>query len=142
MRCQAYCLLSHAATITNTTAANTVTSLLLLLLLLYAYCMPIHDTGAGKTTLLSMLSGDTHPSSGSATICGFDVATQQPLLRRRIGYCPQFDAMLELLSVREHIELYARYANCYCAVTLHLLSQRLQTGAYLVYSNSSTYCTQ
>jgi ATP-binding cassette, subfamily A (ABC1), member 3 len=55
-----------------------------------------------------MLSGDTHPSSGSATICGFDVATQQPLLRRRIGYCPQFDALLELLCVREHIELYAR----------------------------------
>jgi ATP-binding cassette, subfamily A (ABC1), member 3 len=76
----------------------------------------IHTAGAGKTTLLSMLSGDTPPSSGSATICGFDVATQQPLLRRRIGYCPQFDALLELLSVREHIELYARYANCYRTV--------------------------
>ena len=60
---------------------------------------------------MSILSGDISASSGKASICGFDVATQQSQLRRRIGYCPQFDALLELLTVREHIELYARYAR-------------------------------
>ena len=29
-------------------------------------------------------------------------------IRQRIGYCPQFDALLEFLTVREHIELFAR----------------------------------
>lgn len=30
------------------------------------------------------------------------------LIRKRIGYCPQFDALLELLTVREHLELFGR----------------------------------
>jgi len=30
------------------------------------------------------------------------------VLNFQVGYCPQFDALLELLTVREHLELYAR----------------------------------
>ncbi|KAF1315573.1 Abc transporter a family member 1, partial [Globisporangium splendens] len=64
--------------------------------------------GAGKTTTMKMLTGDVVPSSGSATLSGFDILNQQIDVRRQIGYCPQFDALFDLLTVREHLELFAR----------------------------------
>jgi ATP-binding cassette subfamily A (ABC1) protein 3 len=63
--------------------------------------------GAGKTTTMKMLTGDVVPSHGSATLSGFDILTQQIEVRRQIGYCPQFDALFDLLTVREHLELFA-----------------------------------
>ena len=64
--------------------------------------------GAGKTSTLQILSGDVLPTSGSAQLAGLDIITQQLAVRRLLGYCPQFDAILDLMSVREHLELYAR----------------------------------
>mmetsp|Transcript_26423 Transcript_26423/g.39214 ORF Transcript_26423/g.39214 Transcript_26423/m.39214 type:complete len:1955 (+) Transcript_26423:136-6000(+) len=64
--------------------------------------------GAGKTTTLSILSGEFPPTSGTAYIDGYDIKLDQSNIRRKIGYCPQFDALLELLTVREHLELYGR----------------------------------
>ncbi|KAG9457355.1 hypothetical protein H6P81_001863 [Aristolochia fimbriata] len=64
--------------------------------------------GAGKTTTLSMLSGEETPSNGSAFIFGNDICVHPKAARQHIGYCPQFDALLELLTVQEHLELYAR----------------------------------
>lgn len=64
--------------------------------------------GAGKTTTMKMLTGDLLPSSGTATLSGFDILSQQIDVRREIGYCPQFDALFDLLSVREHLELFAQ----------------------------------
>ncbi|KAH9143316.1 hypothetical protein AeRB84_012675 [Aphanomyces euteiches] len=63
--------------------------------------------GAGKTTTMKLMTGDVLPSSGSATLGGFDIMTQQLDVRRLIGYCPQFDALIDLLTVREHLELFA-----------------------------------
>lgn len=64
--------------------------------------------GAGKTTTLSILSGEFPPTTGTAYIDGFNIQVDQSKIRRKIGYCPQFDALLELLTVREHLELYGR----------------------------------
>lgn len=64
--------------------------------------------GAGKTTSMSMLSGAIVPTSGNAKLGGYDILKEQLQVRRLLGYCPQFDALLELLTVREHLELYAR----------------------------------
>jgi ATP-binding cassette subfamily A (ABC1) protein 3 len=64
--------------------------------------------GAGKTTTLSILSGEFPPTAGDAYIDGFSIKEDQTKIRKKIGYCPQFDALLELLTVREHLELYAR----------------------------------
>ncbi|TDH71046.1 hypothetical protein CCR75_004636 [Bremia lactucae] len=63
--------------------------------------------GAGKTTTMKMLTGDELPTSGTATLGGYDILTQQIEVRRQIGYCPQFDALFDLLTVREHLELFA-----------------------------------
>ncbi|KAG5043331.1 hypothetical protein AAZX31_03G119000 [Glycine max] len=64
--------------------------------------------GAGKTTTISMLCGEECPSDGTAFIFGKDICSHPKAARRYIGYCPQFDALLEFLTVREHLELYAR----------------------------------
>merc|ERR1711871_518549 len=64
--------------------------------------------GAGKSSTLAMLSGEFSPSSGSAYLSGLDLYSDIHACRRKIGYCPQFDALFELLTAREHLELYAR----------------------------------
>ena len=64
--------------------------------------------GAGKTSTFNMLTGDVVPTSGKAALTGFDVVTQLNDSRKRLGFCPQFDALDNLLSVREHLMLYAR----------------------------------
>ncbi|KAL9302465.1 ABC transporter A family member 1 [Arabidopsis thaliana] len=64
--------------------------------------------GAGKTTTLSMLSGEETPTSGTAFIFGKDIVASPKAIRQHIGYCPQFDALFEYLTVKEHLELYAR----------------------------------
>lgn len=55
-----------------------------------------------------MLSGDECPTSGRALLGGYDIISEQGKVRRLLGYCPQFDALLDLLTAREHLELYAR----------------------------------
>lgn len=64
--------------------------------------------GAGKTTTLSMLTGEECPTDGTAYIFGHDIRLHPKAARQHIGYCPQFDALLEFLTVREHLQLYAR----------------------------------
>ena len=64
--------------------------------------------GAGKSTTLKMLSGDVLPTRGTAQMGGLDILNQQVAVRRLLGYCPQTNALLPLLSVREHLSLFAR----------------------------------
>ncbi|TMW64067.1 hypothetical protein Poli38472_014184 [Pythium oligandrum] len=82
--------------------------------------------GAGKTTTMKMLTGDVIPSSGTATLSGFDILTQQIEVRRQIGYCPQFDALFELLTVREHLELFARIKGVSRAALDEVVSEKIQ----------------
>lgn len=66
-------------------------------------------SGAGKTTIFKCLTGEVYPSSGQLTIGGHDVSTAFGFAnaRKMIGYCPQFDAIFDGLTVREHLEIYA-----------------------------------
>eukprot|EP00735_Rhodelphis_limneticus_P009137 TRINITY_DN2560_c0_g1::TRINITY_DN2560_c0_g1_i1::g.19179::m.19179 TRINITY_DN2560_c0_g1::TRINITY_DN2560_c0_g1_i1::g.19179 ORF type:complete len:1829 (-),score=670.14,sp/Q84M24/AB1A_ARATH/37.15/0.0,ABC2_membrane_3/PF12698.2/1.1e-20,ABC2_membrane_3/PF12698.2/2.6e-40,ABC_tran/PF00005.22/8e-28,ABC_tran/PF00005.22/9.3e-22,AAA_21/PF13304.1/3.6,AAA_21/PF13304.1/0.00028,AAA_21/PF13304.1/1.1e+02,AAA_21/PF13304.1/0.00011,AAA_15/PF13175.1/1,AAA_15/PF13175.1/5.1e+02,AAA_15/PF13175.1/0.52,ABC2_membrane/PF01061 len=63
--------------------------------------------GAGKTTTLSMLACEIPPTSGTALIGGLDISKQVEEVRMLLGYCPQFDALYDLLSAREHLTLFA-----------------------------------
>jgi ATP-binding cassette subfamily A (ABC1) protein 3 len=63
--------------------------------------------GAGKTTTFKMLTGDEIPSSGRAFVNGYNLANEQFKANDHIGYCPQFDGLLEFLTVREHLELFS-----------------------------------
>jgi ABC-type multidrug transport system ATPase subunit len=64
--------------------------------------------GAGKTTTLSILSGDFPPTSGEAFIDNCDVVSNLSQAQKRFGYCPQFDAIFDLLTAREHLQFYGR----------------------------------
>lgn len=62
--------------------------------------------GAGKTTAMRMLIGLLAPTSGRATVAGFDVAREAEAVKRRIGYMSQRFSLYEDLTVDENVELY------------------------------------
>ncbi len=62
--------------------------------------------GAGKTTAMRMLSGLSRPTSGAATVAGFDVFTQPEEIKRTIGYMSQKFSLYEDLTVRENITFF------------------------------------
>ncbi|XP_042367934.1 phospholipid-transporting ATPase ABCA1-like [Plectropomus leopardus] len=64
--------------------------------------------GAGKTTTFKMLTGDIPVSGGEAFLNGYSIRTEMRNVHQNMGYCPQFDALDELLTGREHLEFYAR----------------------------------
>ena len=64
--------------------------------------------GAGKTSTFKMLTGDVNPSRGECYVVGFDCIKQFEMARKQIGYCPQFDAIFNKLTVREHLEFYTK----------------------------------
>ncbi|XP_030646875.1 ATP-binding cassette sub-family A member 2 [Chanos chanos] len=64
--------------------------------------------GAGKTTTFKMLTGDESTTGGEAFIGGHSILKELLRVQQSIGYCPQFDALFEDLTAREHLELYTR----------------------------------
>lgn len=62
--------------------------------------------GAGKTTAMRMLCGLSIPSSGSATIAGFDIYRQTEQIKKHIGYMSQKFSLYEDLTVVENIRFF------------------------------------
>ena len=63
--------------------------------------------GAGKTTAMRMLCGLSKPTSGIATIAGFDLYTQREAIKRNIGYMSQQFSLYKDLTVLENIRFFA-----------------------------------
>src|SRR4249920_1075553 len=62
--------------------------------------------GAGKTTAMRMLCGLSMPTSGKASIAGYDVYKQPEQIKRSIGYMSQKFSLYEDLTVKENITFY------------------------------------
>ena len=62
--------------------------------------------GAGKTTAMKMLCGLSKPSSGNATIAGFNIYKQTEEIKKNIGYMSQKFSLYEDLTVIENIQFF------------------------------------
>jgi ABC-2 type transport system ATP-binding protein len=66
------------------------------------------SNGAGKTTIVRILSTLLKPDAGTASVYGFDVATQPADVRESISLTGQFAAVDEILTGRENLVMVAR----------------------------------
>ncbi|HEY5033657.1 MAG TPA: ATP-binding cassette domain-containing protein [Candidatus Dormibacteraeota bacterium] len=64
--------------------------------------------GAGKTTVIKMLTTLLPPTSGTASVAGFDVKSQADRVRRVIGYVPQLISVDGELTGFENLRVFAR----------------------------------
>lgn len=62
--------------------------------------------GAGKTTAMRILCGLLSPTSGQATVAGYDVYRQNEEIKKHIGYMSQKFSLYENLTVRENIQFF------------------------------------
>jgi ABC-2 type transport system ATP-binding protein len=63
--------------------------------------------GAGKSTTVKILTGMILPTSGRASVAGFDVVEQPLEVKKRIGYIPETAALYDGLTAAEYLELVA-----------------------------------
>lgn len=63
--------------------------------------------GAGKTTTIRMLTGQLRPTSGEGTIDGFDIATEQNIIKPLIGVVFDSQNLYERMTGRENLNLFA-----------------------------------
>ncbi|MBR5439059.1 MAG: YwaF family protein [Clostridia bacterium] len=63
--------------------------------------------GAGKSTIIKSIVGIQTISSGSISVCGYDVKTQEVMAKRQIGFVPDHYALYEKLTAREYVNFIA-----------------------------------
>ncbi|SHM25780.1 protein involved in gliding motility GldA [Chitinophaga jiangningensis] len=63
--------------------------------------------GAGKSTTMKMITGYLPPSSGTATVCGFDIVKESLEVRKRVGYLPESNPLYYDMYVKEFLEFMA-----------------------------------
>ena len=67
--------------------------------------------GAGKTTTMKILTGFLYPSSGKASVCGFDL-TESPIeAKRKIGYLPEHNPLYKDMYIREYLLTFAKISH-------------------------------
>jgi lipooligosaccharide transport system ATP-binding protein len=65
--------------------------------------------GAGKTSTMKMIACSSPITEGELTVIGMDPRTQAPEIKAHLGVVPQTDNLDAELTVRENLEMYARY---------------------------------
>lgn len=82
--------------------------------------------GAGKTTTIGMLCTIVRPSSGSASIAGYDVIKYPADVRRKVGIVFQDPTLDTVLTGRENLELHARLYGVSSDVREKRITQMLE----------------
>jgi lipooligosaccharide transport system ATP-binding protein len=65
--------------------------------------------GAGKTSTMRMIACSSPVTEGELQVIGMDPRTSAPEIKARLGVVPQLDNLDTELTVRENLEMYARY---------------------------------
>ncbi|TWP37067.1 ATP-binding cassette domain-containing protein [Leekyejoonella antrihumi] len=65
--------------------------------------------GAGKSSTMRMIAAVSPVTAGTLRVLGMDPQTDGPLIRARLGVCPQEDSLDPDLRVRENLLVYGRY---------------------------------
>lgn len=80
--------------------------------------------GAGKTTLISMLSTLVQPTSGTASLMGYDLIKEKEEIKKIMSVSPQETAIAPLLTVKENLsffsEIYEMEDHTYLEEIIHL----------------------
>jgi ATP-binding cassette, subfamily A (ABC1), member 3 len=82
--------------------------------------------GAGKTTTFKMLTNDESISAGEARLDGINVQKNGQEARERVGYCPQFDALIDQMTVTETLWMYARLRGVFEADIKALVEKTIE----------------
>jgi ABC-2 type transport system ATP-binding protein len=87
--------------------------------------------GSGKTTIINILTTLIKADAGTATVSGFDVATQPGQVRKHISLTGQFAAVDDILTARENLELIGdlRHVSNSSATATELLERFRLTDA-------------
>ena len=83
--------------------------------------------GAGKTTLVRLLTGLAHPTAGSATVAGYDIATGGVALRRRISVLEQQPNFYSWMTARELLALTGQLFGLRGAELRRRIAETLET---------------
>ena len=72
------------------------------------------NNGAGKSTTMNVITGDVSATHGTVFVSGSDITGREQLnglteARRKIGYCPQINPLLELMTTRETLLMFAKF---------------------------------
>ncbi|XP_046358771.2 phospholipid-transporting ATPase ABCA3-like [Haliotis rufescens] len=66
------------------------------------------QNGAGKTTTFKMMTGDVMLTRGNVFLQSFDIKNHTQKMQENMGYCPQFDALIDQMTGRETLTMYAK----------------------------------
>ena len=86
----------------------------------------IGPNGAGKSTFIRTLLGLISPTSGSATVLGYDIVRDNTEILRRIGYLPSETAFYSDMKVAEILSLSAKLRGVECKAETARLCERLE----------------
>ncbi|XP_074639186.1 cholesterol transporter ABCA5-like isoform X3 [Acropora palmata] len=64
--------------------------------------------GAGKTSSLNMITTDFPPTKGKVYVAGYEISKHPMKAFEHMGYCPQADTLWSVVTVKEHLQLFAR----------------------------------
>ncbi len=91
----------------------------------------VGPNGAGKSTTMRILTGFIPPTSGTATVAGFDVLRDSLEVRRRVGYLPENNPLYPEMRVGEYLNFRAtlrRVPRAQCARAVDSALERCNLG--------------